>query len=114
VVANETVGGDALRACLRRKSEGVQEEILVVTPALNSPVKHWVSDEDGARAAARRRLEASLERLRADGIEPFPHEFPGVEPIAGVLAALLSWALASVCVPWVVGALQQHHVWPLL
>ena len=36
------------------------------------------------------------------------------EPIAGVLAALLSWALASVCVPWVVGALQQHHVWPLL
>jgi lysyl-tRNA synthetase, class II len=34
--------------------------------------------------AARR---AKLERLRADGIEPYPHEFPGVEPIAGVLAA---------------------------
>jgi lysyl-tRNA synthetase, class II len=33
--------------------------------------------------AARR---AKLERLRADGIEPFPHEFDGVEPIAGVLA----------------------------
>ena len=34
--------------------------------------------------AARR---AKLERLRADGIEPFPHEFDGVEPIAAVLAA---------------------------
>ena len=27
---------------------------------------------------------AKLERLRAEGIEPFPHEFPGVVPIAGV------------------------------
>jgi len=36
------------------------------------------------------------------------------EPMAGLLAALLSWALASVCVPWVVDALQHHHVWPLL
>ena len=34
--------------------------------------------------------------------------------VAGLLAALLSWALASVSVPWVVDALQQHHVWPLL
>jgi lysyl-tRNA synthetase, class II len=30
---------------------------------------------------------AKLDKLRADGIDPFPHEFPGVEPIAGVLAA---------------------------
>ena len=34
--------------------------------------------------AARR---AKLDRLRAEGIDPFPHDFPGVEPIAGVLAA---------------------------
>jgi lysyl-tRNA synthetase, class II len=30
---------------------------------------------------------AKLDQLRADGIDPFPHEFPGVEPIAGVLGA---------------------------
>jgi lysyl-tRNA synthetase class 2 len=30
---------------------------------------------------------AKLEKLRADGIDPFPHEFAGVEPIAGVVAA---------------------------
>jgi hypothetical protein len=35
-------------------------------------------------------------------------------PVAGLLAALLSWALASVSTPWIVGALQQHHVWPFV
>ena len=30
---------------------------------------------------------AKLDRLRADGIDPFPHEFAGVEPVARVLAA---------------------------
>jgi lysyl-tRNA synthetase, class II len=30
---------------------------------------------------------AKLERLRAAGIDPFPHAYPGVEPIAGVRAA---------------------------
>jgi len=34
--------------------------------------------------AARR---AKLERLRADGIDPFPHDYPGVVPIADVRAA---------------------------
>jgi lysyl-tRNA synthetase class 2 len=33
--------------------------------------------------AARR---AKLDRLRADGIDPFPHDFPRVEPISGVVA----------------------------
>jgi lysyl-tRNA synthetase class 2 len=28
-----------------------------------------------------------LERLRASGVDPFPHAYPGVEPIAGVRAA---------------------------
>jgi ribosomal protein S18 acetylase RimI-like enzyme len=69
VCANETVGGGALRDLLRRKSEGVREEILVVVPALNTPLRHWVSDDDGARAAAQERLAASLARLREEGID---------------------------------------------
>ena len=47
----------------------MHEEILVVCPALNSVVRHWASDEDGARAAAQRRLDSSLERLADDGVE---------------------------------------------
>jgi hypothetical protein len=69
VIANETVGGEALLEVLRRKAEGVREEILVVVPALNTPLRHWVSDDDGARAAAQQRLAASLGRLREEGID---------------------------------------------
>jgi hypothetical protein len=68
VVANETVGGRTLRDMIRARSEGVREEVLVVCPALNTPLKHWVSDEDPARAAAGKRLESSLGRLREAGI----------------------------------------------
>ena len=69
VIANETVGGEELLAILRRKAEGVREHVLVVCPALNSPVRTWVSDEDPAREAAQRRLDASLAQLARDGIE---------------------------------------------
>ena len=68
VVANETVGGRTLREMIRERSEGVREEVLVVCPALNSPLKHWVSDEDEARDAAQKRLDASVAQLRAAGI----------------------------------------------
>jgi GABA permease len=68
VVANETVGGDELRHLLERKAERVSEEILLVCPALNSRVRTWTSDEDGARAAAQERLDASLARLHAEGV----------------------------------------------
>jgi len=40
-----------------------------VTPALNSPLKHWVSDEDDARAAAQERLSESLAKLAAAGVQ---------------------------------------------
>ena len=69
VVANETVGGEALREQIERRGEGQRSRVLVVSPALNSPLRHWASDEDPARAQARKRLDASLERLRQSGIE---------------------------------------------
>ncbi len=68
VIANETVGGGTLREMIRERSEGTPAEILVVTPALNSPVRHWTSDEDNARAAAQERLDASLGKLASAGL----------------------------------------------
>ena len=69
VIANETVGGDELLSILREKASGVNEQVLVVCPALNSQVRTWASDEDGARSAAQGRLDASLARLRQDGVQ---------------------------------------------
>jgi hypothetical protein len=68
VIANETVGGDELFAVITARAEGVDEEVLVVCPALNSPLRTWVSDEDGARANAQERLDHSLARLAAAGV----------------------------------------------
>ena len=69
VIANETVGGHTLRSMILEKSRGVREEVLVVTPALNSPLRHWVSDEDQARADAQQRLNASLAELAQAGVQ---------------------------------------------
>jgi len=68
VVANETVGGGALRAELEQRAHAPATEILVVAPALASPVRHWVSDVDVARSAADDRVRASVERLAKMGL----------------------------------------------
>jgi len=68
VIANETVGGQTLGEEIRRRAEGFDEEVLVISPALNSPLRHWTSDEDGARAAAQERLETSVARLAEAGV----------------------------------------------
>jgi len=69
VVANETVGGHTLRSMILEKSLDAREQVLVVTPALNSPIKHWVSDEDQARVEAQERLDASLAKLAEAGVQ---------------------------------------------
>jgi GABA permease len=61
VVANETVGGEALLEEIRNRCRGRQSEILVVTPALAaSRAAHWASDVDEAIELARQRMELSL------------------------------------------------------
>ncbi len=68
VIANETVAGEALRSeIVGRAEDGA--EVLVVCPALNSPLRHWASDDDHAREEAHGRLEASLSALAAAGVE---------------------------------------------
>jgi GABA permease len=69
VVANETVHGKELMAEIGEIALTGKTRFRVVAPALNSRLKTWTSDEDPARAAARKRLEATLRRLREIEIE---------------------------------------------
>jgi hypothetical protein len=69
VIANETVGGPELLSEIHEHAGSRRARILVVCPALNSPIRHWASDSDDARAAAEARLEASVESMRAAGLE---------------------------------------------
>jgi hypothetical protein len=69
VVTNETAGSPAVhRAVCERAGPASGVEVLVVAPALNTRLRHWLSDEDGAREIARLRLRDSLARLRAAGV----------------------------------------------
>jgi GABA permease len=43
--------------------------VLVVSPALNTPLGHWTNDEEEARAAAQARLDQSIAGFRAAGLE---------------------------------------------
>ena len=87
VIANETVGGQPLREEIRRRSEGYAEQVLVVCPALNSPIRHWASDEDSARAQAQERLNASLKRLRDAGVDA-KGEVGDADPLQAIEDAL--------------------------
>lgn len=87
VVANETVGGRELLAEISSRSIGRKAVVLVVCPVLNSPLRHWVSDEDQARAAAHARLDQSLVSMRAAGIEA-TGEIGDGDPIQAIEDAL--------------------------
>jgi hypothetical protein len=87
VIANETVGGERLREEIRSRSEGFDEQVFVVCPALNSPLRHWASDEDGARVQAQERLSTSLARLHEAGVDA-KGEIGDAEPLQAMEDAL--------------------------
>jgi hypothetical protein len=97
VIANETVGGEALRAEIERRSAGYRVQLLVVCPALNSPLRHWVSDEDQARAAAQERLQRSLARLAEAGLEARGEVGDG-EPLQAIEDALRSFGADEIII----------------
>jgi hypothetical protein len=97
VVANETVGGEALRDVIREKSEGFREQVLVVCPALNSPLRHWASDEDPARREAQARLARSLDQLAEVGVSA-AGEVGDSEPLQAIEDALRTFGADEVII----------------
>jgi hypothetical protein len=69
VIANETVESDALHDVIRSAADGPRAEVLVVAPALNTRLRHWLSDSDGGREEARMRLVRCIARLKGLGVE---------------------------------------------
>jgi hypothetical protein len=63
VVANETCPCPALADELAARAGDPRSQVLVVAPALNSRLRHWVSDVDAAVAAAHERLDGAIENL---------------------------------------------------
>jgi GABA permease len=90
VVANETVGGEELMSAIGELALEGTARFFVVCPALNSRLKTWTSDEDPARAAALKRLDATLGRLGSVGVEA-RGEIGDVDPLVAIEDAVRSF-----------------------
>jgi GABA permease len=70
VIANEAARSYELEQAIRSRVGAIRDpQVLVVAPALNRRVRHWVSDEDDARRAAGDRLLRCLQQLERIGID---------------------------------------------
>jgi predicted deacetylase len=85
VIANETVAGQSLLEALRRRMDG--DLLVTVIAPVNQPREGYVVYEDTRRASAGRRLETTLEALRADGIKASGFVVDA-DPVAAVRDAL--------------------------
>jgi len=85
VIANETVAGQSLLEALRRRMDG--DLLVTVIAPVNQPREGYVVYEDTRRASAGRRLEKTLEALRADGIKASGFVVDA-DPVAAVRDAL--------------------------
>lgn len=97
VVANETLEGARLQEEIVRMADGAAEDVLVVCPALNSQLRTWLSDEDGARDAARSRLGATLDNLRAAGVN-VRGEIGDGDPLQALEDALRDFAADAIVI----------------
>ena len=97
VLANRTCPCPGLHAFVHEKAGAPPAEIAVVAPALNSRLRHLVSDSDGAMKAARARLDLALEGLAADGFE-VTGTVGDAEPLTAIEDALSVFAADAVVI----------------
>jgi hypothetical protein len=72
-------------------------EVLVIAPALNSRLRHWLSDDDGARRQAEERADACVDRLERGGA----HARGGVgdaDPVQAIADALATFAADEIVI----------------
>ena len=70
VVTSEPISGQELSRALPDEIDPKDTEVMLVAPALQeNPLKFWVSDADEAIDRAQRVKSASVQELKADGID---------------------------------------------
>jgi hypothetical protein len=97
VVANETIGGEALHEAVRRSGGDPGSEVLVIAPALSSRIRHWTSDTDDARLRAELRLARCIARLRAAGVTALGY-VADADPMQAIADALPLFAADEIVI----------------
>jgi hypothetical protein len=68
VIANRTCPCPTLADEVARRASDAPTDVLVVAPALNSRLRHWLSDVDDALTRAHERLDLAIAALRRRGV----------------------------------------------
>lgn len=97
VVANETLADERLAGEIQRAAAGYRKQVRVVCPTLTSPVSHWTSAVDGARAQAQQRLDQTLSRLHAVGIQA-QGEIGDEDPLQAIEDALRTFGADEIII----------------
>jgi len=97
VVANRTCPCPMLLDEVARRAGDAPGDVLVVVPALNSRLRHWLSDVDGALARAHDRLDVALAALRARGVDA-RGQVGDANPLVAIADALASFQASAIVI----------------
>jgi GABA permease len=97
VIANRTCPCPVLLDEVSRRASNAPIDVLVVAPALNSRLRHWVSDVDDAVARAHDRLELALADLRERGILA-RGEVGDANPVLAIADALARFPASAIVI----------------
>jgi hypothetical protein len=97
VVANRTCPCPMLLDEVARRASDEPIDVLVVVPALNSRLRHWLSDIDDAVARAHDRLEVALADLRTRGVSA-RGEVGDANPLVAIDDALAHFPASAIVI----------------
>src|SRR5438309_3183825 len=97
VIANRTCPCPTLVDEVARRAGETPREVLVVAPALNSRLRHWVSDVDGAIARAHDRVELAVVELRERGVSA-RGEVGDSDPMLAITDALANFPASEIMI----------------
>lgn len=104
LVANRTCPCPALPGQVLEHVGDAKGEVLVLAPALNSRLRHWVSDVDAAVEAARERMRVTIDELRRHGLT-VTGEVGDSDPLQAMADALVGFSASQVIIStWPAGA----------
>ena len=97
VVANRTCPCPMLLDEVARRAGDAPIDVLVVVPALNSRLRHWLSDIDDAVARAHGRLDVALADLRTRGVNA-RGEVGDANPLVAIDDALAHFPASAIVI----------------
>ncbi len=104
LVANRTCPCPALPAQVIEHVGDPNAEVLVLAPALNSRLRHWVSDVDQAVKAAEQRMSVTIDELRRHGLSVIG-QVGDADPLEAMADALVTFPASTIMIStWPAGA----------